>query len=280
MVHGDALYAFGGKSGRSPFNDLCAFHFERGEWEHVAVGAPQPARRCAHVCVVWAQSLFIIGGYDGRRYFDDCFEYCFQPPESQSVLSLAGDLESMVNSPQFSDIAFVVDGRTVHAHKFILFARCEHFRRMFTSGYKEAEAAQIGSRRLARRLPLRPLVSVHGKAGELSPEVALDVLGAANLYNIEPLKRLCADAIARGLCVENVAYVLQAADAYAALQLRSRCVDFMVDNFAAVVRSDAFADLVKTETRPLVLRFLEEASGRLTAAAPPALAQRSSGSAP
>ena len=78
----------------------------------------------------------------------------------------------------------------------------------------------------------------------------------------------------------HVAYVLQAADAYAALQLRSRCVDFMVDNFAAVVRSDAFADLVKTETRPLVLRFLEEASGRLTATAPPALAQRSSGSAP
>ena len=45
-------------------------------------------------------------------------------------------------------------------------------------------------------------------------------------------------------------------------------------------RIDAFADLVKTETRPLVLRFLEEASGRLTAAAPPALTQRSSGSAP
>ena len=62
--------------------------------------------------------------------------------------------------------------------------------------------------------------------------------------------------------------------------IRDSCVDFMVDNFAAVVRSDAFADLVKTETRPLVLRFLEEASGRLTAAAPPALAQRSSGSAP
>ena len=281
VVHGDALYAFGGKSGRSPFNDLCAFHFERGEWEHVAVGAPQPARRCAHVCVVWGQSLFIIGGYDGRRYFDDCFEYCFQPPESQSVLSLAGDLESMVNSPQFSDIAFVVDGRTVHAHKFILFARCEYFRRMFTSGYKEAEAAQIPIQGVSHDVFLCVLSFLYtGKAGELSPEPALDVLGAANLYNIEPLKRLCADAIARGLCVDNVAYVLQAADAYAALQLRSRCVDFMVDNFAAVVRSDAFADLVKTETRPLVLRFLEEASGRLTAAAPPALAQRSSGSAP
>ena len=60
-----------------------------------------------------------------------------------------------------------------------------------------------------------------GKVGEVPPAMAVELLGAANLYNIEPLKRLCADAIARGLCVDNVAYVLQAADAYAALQLRS-----------------------------------------------------------
>ena len=69
--------------------------------------------------------------------------------------------------------------------------------------------------------------------------------------------------IARGLCVENVACVLQAADSYQALQLRSTCIDFMVNNFGAVVRSDAFKDLIKTESRALMLRFLEEASNRL-----------------
>ena len=29
----------------------------------------------------------------------------------------------------------------MHAHKFILFARCEYFRRMFTGGYKERTEA-------------------------------------------------------------------------------------------------------------------------------------------
>ena len=47
----------------------------------------------------------------------------------------------MVNNEQFSDVAFLVEGRTVHAHKFILFARCEYFRRMFTGGYKARTAA-------------------------------------------------------------------------------------------------------------------------------------------
>ena len=59
--------------------------------------------------------------------------------------------------------------------------------------------------------------------------------------------------------------MLQAADSYQALQLRSTCIDFMVSNFAAVVRSEAFKDLVRTESRGLVLRFLEEASARLQA---------------
>ena len=68
--------------------------------------------------------------------------------------------------------------------------------------------------------------------------------------------------------MDNVACVLQAADSYQALQLRSTCIDFMVNNFAAVVRSEAFKDLVKTESRSLVLRFLEEASSRLQPAPP------------
>ena len=40
--------------------------------------------------------------YDGRRYFDDCFEYRFERDlASDAVLSLAGDLEPMVNNEQF-----------------------------------------------------------------------------------------------------------------------------------------------------------------------------------
>ena len=71
------------------------------------------------------------------------------------------------------------------------------------------------------------------------------------------------ELIARGLCVENAASVLQAADSYQVLSLRATTIDFMVSNFGAVVQSEAFKDLVKLESRGLVLRFLEEASVRL-----------------
>tara|TARA_B100000795_G_scaffold235393_1_gene195018 strand:- start:48 stop:236 length:189 start_codon:yes stop_codon:yes gene_type:complete len=57
--------------------------------------------------------------------------------------------------------------------------------------------------------------------------------------------------------------VLQAADSYQVLTLRATTIDFMVSNFGAVVQSEAFKDLVKLESRGLVLRFLEEAAVRL-----------------
>ena len=69
--------------------------------------------------------------------------------------------------------------------------------------------------------------------------------------------------IARDLCVDNAASVLQAADSYQVLTLRATTIDFMVSNFGAVVQSEAFKDLVKLESRGLVLRFLEEAAVRL-----------------
>jgi len=265
VVYGDHMYTFGGKSGRSPFNDLCAFDFERQQWSAVDPGLPDPAPRCAHVCIVHGSSLFVFGGYDGRRYFDDCFEFAFEVVSSASVLGLSGDLGNMVNNEQFSDIAFLVEGRTVHSHKFILFARCEYFRRMFTSGYKESTDAVVRIEDVAHDAFVQVLTFLYtGQVRELAPALALDVMGLANLYGIEPLKRLCADAACRELSIENAAVVLAAAESYQVTQLRSTCISFMVSHFADVVRTEAFKQLMTKESSGLVVAFLEEASSKLS----------------
>ena len=264
VVHGSTLYAFGGKSGRSPFNDLHSFSFETSRWEHIRAGGSAPAPRCAHTCVVYGSSLFVFGGYDGRHYFDDCFELALHKPAAAAVLSLSGDLESMVDNPQFSDVGFVVEGRTVHAHKFILFARSEYFRRMFTSGYRESSQATITIPDVRYEVFLAVLGFLYtGKARDIDPAMAVDVLGVANLYSIDPLKRICADLIMRSVNVQNAAAVLQAADTYGVSHLRAHCLSFMVDHFGDVVRSDGFRELISRENRLLVLAFLEEADQRM-----------------
>ena len=50
-----------------------------------------------------------------------------------------------------------------------------------------------------------------GKPRDITPEMAIEVMSLANLYNIEPLKKLCAEIVTRGLSVQNAAYILQVA---------------------------------------------------------------------
>jgi len=264
VVHGDTMYAFGGKSGRSPFNDLHSFSFETLKWEALRSGTNAPAPRCAHTCVVHDASLFVFGGYDGRRYFDDCFEFPLQKPVEEAVLTLSGDLQPMVDNPQFSDVTFVVEGQQVHAHKFILYARSEYFRRMFTSGYREATDKTITIPDVSYDVFLAVLSYLYtGTSKDIDPQMACEVLGVANLYGIEPLKRTCADMMMRAITISNVASILQAADTYQVGQLRSHCISYMVEHFAEVVKSESFSELISTPTRPLVLLFLEEAASRM-----------------
>ena len=204
-------------------------------------GSSAPAPRCAHTCVVHGTSLFIFGGYDGRRYFDDCFELAVQKPEEEAVLSLSGDLQPMVNNPQFSDVTFVVEGRSLHAHQFILFARSEDFRRMFTSGYRESTDSMIHIHDVRYDVFLCVLSFLYtGKPREDIEELAEEVLGASNLYSIDPLKRICVDLMKRSICIENVASILRAADTYQVTLLRQQCIQFMVEHFGEVVRSEGF----------------------------------------
>lgn len=50
---------------------------------------------------------------------------------------LANDLNELVNSSQFSDVAFNVGGERIVAHKAILVSRSQYFRAMFTNSLRE-----------------------------------------------------------------------------------------------------------------------------------------------
>jgi hypothetical protein len=50
---------------------------------------------------------------------------------------LAHDLNELVNSSQFSDIAFEVGGERIVAHKAILVSRSQYFQAMFTNSLRE-----------------------------------------------------------------------------------------------------------------------------------------------
>ena len=76
-------------------------------------------------------------------------------------------------------------------------------------------------------------------------------------------QRKCADLMGNSITIDNVASILQAADTYQETQLRTKCISFMVEHFAEVVKTESFKELIATPTRPLVLMFLEETASRM-----------------
>jgi len=53
--------------------------------------------------------------------------------------TLARDLGALIGDPQFADVRFIVEGKSIHAHRFILENRSEFFKRMFRSQMSETQ---------------------------------------------------------------------------------------------------------------------------------------------
>ncbi|XP_060767335.1 structure-specific endonuclease subunit SLX4 isoform X2 [Neoarius graeffei] len=122
-----------------------------------------------------------------------------RPPINQmSVSRLCGDLGSMVNNPQLSDVQLQVDSGDVYfAHSFMLYARCPLLANMVHDagfGVQEEGFAQ------ARRALLNDVSgeAVHAllqylytAACHLTHAVVPDVLQLASRFGLSELQRLC-----------------------------------------------------------------------------------------
>ena len=78
VVHGKCFYVFGGYDGSSRVNDFFKYDLERKTWSEVlAVHGTPPTPRHSHAAVVYGDSMFVFGGYDGS-YRKDFHEFNFK----------------------------------------------------------------------------------------------------------------------------------------------------------------------------------------------------------
>ena len=74
------MYVFGGFDGRARFNDLKYFSLDQPyRWQAIRGdrGQQAPRSRFGHTSVVYANSMFIFGGWDGHQTLDELYEYNF-----------------------------------------------------------------------------------------------------------------------------------------------------------------------------------------------------------
>lgn len=174
-------------------------------------------------------------------------EYTGQVTSLQSQVPtcrLPEDLEELFNSQDLSDVTICANGKEFKAHKAILAARSPMFRGMFSHDMKETKLNRVdvpdvdadvlqemlrfiytGKSLLEQRLQNKE--QRDQKELERDQHLAIELLQAANKYQLDRLKLICEEALLRTLSAESVAEILALADLYNASQLKRRAIEFI-----------------------------------------------------
>uniref|UniRef100_A0A7S4BM30 BTB domain-containing protein n=1 Tax=Chrysotila carterae TaxID=13221 RepID=A0A7S4BM30_CHRCT len=160
------------------------------------------------------------------------------------------DFTTLLQDEASCDVAFLVGGGQLHAHRVVLSARCEAFRRMFNSPMREGskDFQQIEMLEASFAAFEVVLKFIYGGAVDVPAELAVEILGLADRFLLDGLKLLCGFTLARMLTTESVVRVLQAADRWDApgSRLKSLCMDFILSNYSEVVATPVFEELTSS----------------------------------
>lgn len=169
-----------------------------------------------------------------------------------------------------SDVSFVVVGKTFSAHRAVLAARSPVFKAQLYGSVADArmpcitlhDIAPSTFKALLRFMytdDLTTLIPWTGDDGSASSEMVERLLVAADLYQLDRLKLLCARRLWDDVSVDTVAATLACSETYSCLELKKKCVAFLADekNFRSAVLTDGFVQLV--QRFPSIIAELKEA---------------------
>ncbi|CAL5005199.1 unnamed protein product [Urochloa decumbens] len=159
---------------------------------------------------------------------------------------LGSHLGHLLDSGDCSDVSFSVAGETFRAHRAVLAARSPVFKALLLGPMADAtmptvtlhdiepEAFRVLLRFVytdALLMPVDNELEVEGSS--LAAELLQHVLAAAEMYQLDRLKLVCAQKLWEVVSVDNVAAVLGCAEMHNCTELKKRCIDFLAvrENF-------------------------------------------------
>mmetsp|Transcript_127999 Transcript_127999/g.362299 ORF Transcript_127999/g.362299 Transcript_127999/m.362299 type:complete len:518 (-) Transcript_127999:185-1738(-) len=249
VVYGNSLFLFGGYSGQERLNDLYEFRFDCHTWFVLSTEDP-PSGRSSLVAEVFNNSLYVFGGYNGSIVLNDFYEFRFEPV-SIPPSNLVDDLRKLINNPAFADVTFLVDSQPVYATRAHLAARSEHFRALFYGGMRESSGAdeQIVLPDVAHPVFLLLLEYIYtDQVGDISSDLAVHLLIAAERFLLDRLKALCEDIIRKSISIDNAVQIMMTAKNHRADGLKDICMDFIITNEDKIKSTPAFKELIQEPT--------------------------------
>ncbi|XP_066146696.1 ankyrin repeat and BTB/POZ domain-containing protein 2 [Euwallacea fornicatus] len=178
----------------------------------------------------------------------DIFSTCFGWEPIKSIkecipTSTAGSRidTKYVNNPELSDVTFRVEGRLFYAHKIVLVTASPRLRAMLSSKLCEGglPTVQINDIRYhIFQIVMQFLYQGGCQTLEPSSEDVLELMAAANFFQLDGLLRYCESRCAAMVALDNVVSMYIHAKVYNALQLLEYCQGFLLQNMVALLTYD------------------------------------------
>ncbi|CAL5005197.1 unnamed protein product [Urochloa decumbens] len=173
---------------------------------------------------------------------------------------IVGHLSRLLDGADGSDLSFAVGGETFHAHRVVLAARSPVFKAQLLGSMAEAtmrcitlhEIKPATFQILLRFIYTDALPGDEELAIESSSTAAIevfqDLVAAADMYQLERMKLVCAQKLWESISPENVATILGCAETHSCPELKSRCLEFFVveKNFKVAVLTEGYLRLMQS----------------------------------
>lgn len=249
------MYLYGGYSGSQRLADMYAYDFETNHWSEVdCTDGDAPSGRSSLVAQVYENFLYVFGGYNGVTVLNDFYKFRLKPV-SVPPSGLVQDMGRLINNPELGDVAFLVEGKEVHANRAILAVRSDYFKVMlYSGGMRESIEAgtPIELKDVSYAVFLKVMEYLYtDTVRDISLDVGIHLLIVSEQFMLDRLKALCEDYIRRDVNVDNVIGILVTSHQHNASGLKDIALEFILKNLNEPVIMKGLTDL-KSEPELLV----------------------------
>uniref|UniRef100_A0A1B6DL13 BTB domain-containing protein n=4 Tax=Clastoptera arizonana TaxID=38151 RepID=A0A1B6DL13_9HEMI len=176
----------------------------------------------------------------------DIFSTCFgwEPIKRIRDSTLSGGARidpKFVNNAELSDVQFRVEGRVFYGHKIVLVTSSPRFRGMLSSKLCEGNPpiVQINDIRYhIFQLVMQFLYNGGCDTLEVDHNDVLELMAAANFFQLDGLLRFCEAQCSDMVDVDNIVSMYIHAKVYNACQLMEYCQGFLLQNMVALLTYD------------------------------------------
>ncbi|KAJ8668481.1 hypothetical protein QAD02_010144 [Eretmocerus hayati] len=170
---------------------------------------------------------------------------------------LISDFEKVLQSGEMSDVTLAVGKKEFKVHKFIICTRSVVFRAMFENDMLEKKLNHIDIEDVDDEVMEKVLTYLYTDRLQFTKNSALDILAAAQKYQIPGLKTLCSKVIVENLSDENMIESLISADFLGILELKSQILKVVAQHIKRLTKMKEFDTLLSSHT-PLLKEILNE----------------------